>query len=278
MPSIALGEPPAPAALRVVSFEPIAHVNLTDQVYGAIKHRILSSQFEVGSKLRDETLAKQLGVSRTPVREAILRLSREGLVEIIPRSGTRVRTFTERDIEEIFELRIALEKLAVRKAATRLDRAQVRRLRDMHEQAEAALKTGNTTLALVFDSEMHRMILEASGNQRLQAMMSTITDFIVLFRNIGAHTLHHRGFTYRHRDIVQALVRRDPDRAARALAEHIEVAKLELVRDFHQRRLLEPIEARERGVELLERVSGLPRRRVHRTATHRSTSKSGHVR
>ena len=262
----------------MVPFESITHVNLTDRVYDAIKQRILSSQFEVGSKLRDETLAQQLGVSRTPVREAILRLSREGLVEVIPRSGTRVRTFTEQDIEEIFELRIALETLAIRKAATRLARAQVRRLRDMHEQAEAALKKGDTTLALVFDSEMHRTILEASGNQRLQKMMSTITDFVVLFRNIGAHTPFHRGFTYRHRDIVRALDRRDPDIAARVLAEHIEVAKLELVRDFHQRRLLEPVETSGQAVELLDRSSGLPHRRVRRTATHGNTSRSGHVR
>jgi DNA-binding GntR family transcriptional regulator len=232
--------------LRVAPFERIHYENLTDQVYRAIKHRILSNYFEVGSRLRDEELALQLGVSRTPVREAILRLSRERLVEIIPRSGTRVRTFTEEDIEEIFELRIALETLAVRKAATRLDQAAVLRLRDLYEQAEVALKAGNAKPALDFDTEMHRTILWASGNQRLQEMMAALTDFVVLFRNIGAGTPFHRGFTYRHQDIVLALERRDADLASRMLAEHIDAAKRELFRDFRQRKLLDSKDERRR--------------------------------
>jgi DNA-binding GntR family transcriptional regulator len=224
--------------LRVVRFEPIPYANLTDQVYQAIKHRILSNELEVGSRLRDEELATQLGVSRTPVREAILRLSGEGLVEIIPRSGTRVRHFTEEDIEEIFDLRIALEALAIRKAAVRLEPAQVQQLRASQEAAEAALGKGETTPALDFDSQLHRTILQAAGNQRLQEMMATINDCVTLFRNIGAGTPFHRGYTYRHRDLIRALERRDPELAARFMAEHIETAKKELFRDFRHRKLL----------------------------------------
>ena len=225
--------------LRVVQFEPIPYVNLTDQVYRAIKDRILANELEVGSRLRDEELAQQLSVSRTPVREALIRLNRERLVEIIPRSGTRVRTFTERDIEEIFDLRIALEALAVRKAAVRIEAAQLTRLREMFERAETMLKCGDAKAALDFDTEMHETILQASGNERLQEMMTTINDCVTLFRNIGAGTPFHRGFNYRHREILRALERRHPDMAARALAEHIEVAKTELFRDFKQRQLLD---------------------------------------
>jgi DNA-binding GntR family transcriptional regulator len=228
----------ASGSLRVVQFEPIPYVNLTDQVYRAIKHRILANELEVGSRLRDEELAQQLSVSRTPVREAILRLSREGLVEIIPRSGTRVRTFTEQDIDDIFDLRIALEALAVRKAATRMEPADLERLRQMYTSAELALKTGDPRPALDFDTEMHRTILQASGNERLQQVMATINDFVTLFRNIGAGTPFHRGFNFRHREIMRALARRNPDLAARALSEHLEVAKRELFRDFRQRKLL----------------------------------------
>ena len=224
----------------MVQFEPIAYVNLTDQVYRAIKHRILSNELEVGSRLRDEELALQLSVSRTPVREALLRLSREGLVEIIPRSGTRVRTFTEEDIEEIFDLRIALEALAIRKAATRIGSADLERLREMFARAEIALKKGDPKPALDFDTEMHRTVLQASGNERLQQMMATINDCVTLFRNIGAATPFHRGFNFRHREIVRALERRQPEMAARVLSEHLEVAKTELFRDFRRRKLFEP--------------------------------------
>ena len=152
-----------------------------------------------------------------------------------------------------------------RKLACRRLLAKLRRLRDMHEQAEAALKKGDTHPALVFDSEMHLAILEASGNQRLQEMMSTITDFVVLFRNIGAGTPFHRGFTYRHRDIVRALEHRHPDVAARMLTEHIEVAKRELLRDFHQRKLLDPVEKRRAAAEPRDRTTTISHRRAPRS-------------
>jgi DNA-binding GntR family transcriptional regulator len=221
---------------RVVHFDPIPQENLTDHVYRAIKERIVAQEIEVGSRLRDEELAVQLGVSRTPVREALMRLHRDGLVQIVPRSGTRVRTFTEQDIEQIFDLRIALESLAIQKATSRLTDDEIARLRTLHERAETALKSGNTRPALDFDHEMHAAIIKASGSTRLQEFMATINDYVALFRNLGARTPFHRGYTYRHREIVRALERRDPVTAVRALSEHIQAARTELFRDIRQRR------------------------------------------
>jgi DNA-binding GntR family transcriptional regulator len=188
--------------------------------------------------LRDEDLAAQLGVSRTPVREALMRLAQEGLVDIIPRSGTHVRTFTVDDVEQIFEVRSALESLAMRKAIGRIPADEIRRLRTLHDQSEVGLRSRNTKPALEFDREMHRAIVDYSGNRRLQEVMASINDFVALFRNIGARTPFHRGYTYRHREIIRALERRDADQGVKLLAEHIEVAKRELFRDFQQRKLL----------------------------------------
>jgi DNA-binding GntR family transcriptional regulator len=224
--------------MTLTPLEPIQHENLTDRVYRAIKDRILAQHIEVGSRLYDDELAAQLRVSRTPVREAIIRLSREGLVDIIPRSGTHVRTFTEQDIEQIFDLRIALEALAARKATPRIPPDQIASLRKLHARAEAALKAGDATVSLEFDRKMHCVILEWSGNRRLQDMMAMINDFVALFRNLGARTPFHRGYTSRHREIMRALERRQPEAAATALAEHIEVARKELFRDFQRRKLL----------------------------------------
>lgn len=229
-----------PPVAATVWFEPIEYENLTDKVYQAIKERILNQDIEVGARLRDEELASQLGVSRTPIREALLRLAREGLVTMVPRSGTHVRTFTGEDIEEIFDLRVALESLAVRKAAGRLPAADLARLRELHQAAERAIAAGDIGPALEFDYEMHRLILEACGNRKLQEIMRTINDLVTLFRNLGARTPAHRGFTYRHKEIMRALTRRDPEAAARALTEHIEVARREVFRDFADRNLLSP--------------------------------------
>jgi DNA-binding GntR family transcriptional regulator len=226
--------------VRVAVFKPIRQENLTDHVYRAIKQRILTQEIEIGTRLRDEELATQLEISRTPVREALMRLHRDGLVDIIPRSGTRVRSFTHSDIDEIYDLRIVLESFAVRKATSRLSDDAIARLRELHEKAETALAAGNSRPALDFDREMHAAIIDACGNTRLQQFMAIINDYVTLFRNLGARTPFHRGFTYRHREIIQALERRDPNAAAGALAEHIETAKRELFRDVRRRRQLQP--------------------------------------
>lgn len=222
---------------RVLRLEPIAYESLTDRVYRQIKASILGHEIPLGAKIRDEDLAVQLGVSRTPVREAIRNLIRDGLVEVVPRSQTRVRLFTEDDIEEIFDLRVALETLAVRKAAERLSKEQVHHLRQLHEAAELALTKGNVEPALEFDRNMHRIILEGSGNVRLQEMMVNINDYVMLFRSISARTPAHRGFNYKHREILRALEREDAEAAARALADHILMAKEQTLRDFQQERV-----------------------------------------
>jgi DNA-binding GntR family transcriptional regulator len=223
-----------------VMLEPIQHLNLTDRVYRTLKDRIISQEIAVGSRLRDEELATQLGVSRTPVREALMHLAREGLVEVIPRSGTRVRTYTEHDIEDIFEVRIPLEVLAIRKAATRLRGEDIARLRQMWQKAETAIAQGDVKPAIEFDLEMHRMILEASGNRRLETLMDRLNQFVALFRNLGASTPGHRNPQFVHRlpEIIEALERRDADGAARALREHIESSGRQTIRDFKNRQLL----------------------------------------
>jgi len=206
---------------KLVRLDPINYVTLTESVYRSIKQLILNHDIPLGSRIRDEELAKQLGVSRTPVREAIRNLIRDGLVEVVPRSQTRVKTLSEDDIEEIFDLRIALESLAARRAAERMDRETVARLREMHESAEGELKKGNPGLALKFDGEMHRSILAASGNKRLQEMMGNINDYVSLFRNLSARTPAHRGFNFRHKEIIRALERENGENASMYMAEHI---------------------------------------------------------
>ena len=158
-------------------------------------------------------------------------------MEVVPRSRTRVRNPTEQDIIEIFDLRIELESLAARKSAERIPPPQLQQLRQMHDAAEEDLRQGSTRLALEFDKEMHRVILDNCGNERLRQMMGTINDSVAFFRNLGARTPAHRGFNYRHREIIRALAREDGEAAARALAEHIAMAKEQTLRDFEHHKL-----------------------------------------
>jgi DNA-binding GntR family transcriptional regulator len=249
-------------------------------VYAVLKERILSQEIELGARLRDEELASQLEVSRTPVREALMRLHREGLVDVVPRSGTMVRMFTESDVEQIYDIRCALESLAVRRAAKALKPEQIRQLQHLHVAAEAAFRRKNFEPVLDFDRHMHRVILEACGNRKLQELMATINDFVALFRNLGARLPAHRGFNYRHREIVQALVRRDPDAAARSLAEHIEGAKEQLLRDLQERQILQALgpASRARGSRTSDRKATQTVNRQHsaaRRAAHASRRTRG---
>ena len=149
-----------------------------------------------------------------------------------------VATFSETDVDQIYDVRVALEALAARRATKQLRPEQLRRLRQMHEHAEAAFKKRDFGPLLEFDRELHQVLLEASGNRKLQEIMATINDLVALFRNLGARLPAHRGYNYRHREIVQALLRRDPDAAARAVAEHIQGAKEQLLRDLKDRQVL----------------------------------------
>ena len=219
---------------KIVDIQPITYASLADTVYRSIKEKILNHEFPRGARIRDEELSKQLGVSRTPIRQAIRSLIRDGLVEVVPRSMTRVRNFTEQDIIEIFDIRIQLESLAARKSVDRISLAQLQHLKSLHKSAEEGLRDGSPKLALEFDREMHRVILENCGNERLQQMMVTINDSVSFFRKLGERTQAHRGFNYRHREILQALFRKDGDAAAKALTEHILMAKEQTLRDFEQ--------------------------------------------
>jgi len=226
---------------------PIAYETLTDSVYKTIKKKILAHDLPLGTRIKDDEIAVQLCVSRTPVREAIHRLIRDGLVEVIPRSKTRVVTLSEADINEIFELRIALESMAARLSADRIPAQQLEHLNHLHALAENRLKKQDSRPALYFDREMHRVILDNCGNRRLIGMMHRINDYVTLFRNLSERTPAHRGFNYKHREIMRALNRQDGEVAGRAIEDHILMAKEQTQRDFQQHQLHEAKEIKHGG-------------------------------
>ncbi len=226
--------PTKAVSVRPAVLVPIEYVTLTDQVYRTLKEQILTQQIELGARVRDEELAEQLGVSRTPVREALRILIRDGLVETFPRSQTRVRTFTEHDLEEIFDIRIALESMAAKAAARHITPSEISRLRNAFDRSEAGLRAGDNRLSLEFDRDLHRVVLECCRNTRLQEIMATINDYVTLFRSIGAKKTVHPGFNYKHLEILSALERGDGVAASEAMAQHIEVAKSNTQHDFKQ--------------------------------------------
>jgi len=151
----------------------IPRTRLNDSAYKAIKQGILSQAFAPGQRLILEELAQQLGVSLTPLKDALNRLAAEGLVEIVPRRGTYVTKLDISEVVEAFEVRSALEAMAIRLFLERASKAELQEIADMVDQLEALAQADDRSATyqeyVNLDHLMHRRIVELSRNRRLLA-------------------------------------------------------------------------------------------------------------
>lgn len=194
----------------------------TDRVFATLRESIVSGEFPAGSLHSIYRLADLLQVSRTPVREAILRLADIGLVTIERNRGVRIRSVTVADVRDVFQLRLLLEVPAAAYAAAQADAATVglieSELRDMFRCAEA----DDEPQFSAHDRLLHRAIGAATGNSRLQAEVAMLRDSI---QSRGASTIRRsRGMSelaQEHAPIVEAIATRDAAEAARCMREHL---------------------------------------------------------
>lgn len=214
----------------------IQHSPLGDQVYNLLWDRIVRQQLGPGDKLSDLRLSEDLGVSRTPVREALHRLAQDGIVRNESRRGFYVASFSSQDVQEIYDIRASLEVLAVRKALPHLtDDALTAAQRALDEVSErvARREEGAGEAFLTVDREFHQMVVRAARNRRLTTLMGSLQAQIGVFQVYGTHLkpLVEESIEH-HRVILAALQRRDGDAAARAMERHIEEVKSHMVAKF----------------------------------------------
>ncbi len=215
--------------------------NLGDDVYQILWSRIVSRDLHPGEKLSDLRLSSELGVSRTPVREALHRLLQDGVIRAEPNRGFFVTSFSARDIEEIFEIRAALEALALRAYLARNPdddfAAMLRELDDVERAIAAAgtdeeIRAGNERF-LAADQGFHRTIVEQAGNERLLAMINGIWAQIAVFQKAGSHVPGYTEVAVRqHREIIGLLRERKHDEAIEALQAHIRDMKTRIIVDL----------------------------------------------
>ena len=212
---------------------PLSPLTLVDRVYRRIWDGINTGRLQPGNWLRIQELARTLRVSETPIREALIRLQQSGIVETIPHVGTRVRRFTRRDIEEVFELREALECYALQQGASLLSEAVLWRLRRQLKRAEAALGAGSMALSVSADMELHTTLVGAAGNSRVSALLTNLLDQIRLFAGFGNRTPDGpRRFLEMHLRIVDLLLKRDIPAAIRLMSQHMQLAKQQALRGY----------------------------------------------
>jgi DNA-binding GntR family transcriptional regulator len=198
------------------------------RVHDELRHAILDGALGPGERLRAEALAERFGTSRTPVREALLRLEREGLVDVQPNRGAVVRPFDTADLLDLYEVRALIEPHAAARAATRIAPAALERLRELCRLAE--LRDGADARAvadeIAYNEEFHRIILAAAGSPHLDAAMRGVAGIPRAFQTaFWADDAQRAQSLFCHRELVAALGGRVPELAEAVMRMHILGAK-----------------------------------------------------
>jgi DNA-binding GntR family transcriptional regulator len=195
---------------------------LVARAHGTIKRRILSNALRPDQRVLEQDLAAAFGMSRTPVREALIRLEQEGLVEILPRRGMRVLPISAVDMAEIYELLTALEGHAAERLAERKPTPEsVTPLTRALERMEAALEAGNLKAWARADDRFHRQLVALAGNRRLAEMARTVFDQAHRARMATLHLRPWPGPSNKdHRALVRAILKGDARRARAIHTRH----------------------------------------------------------
>ncbi len=206
------------------------------RAYDFIRAAILQGRFPPGMRLKEEELTALCGLSRTPVREALRRLSIEGLVFSSPHHGSQVARMSEAELAEIYALRAMLEAHAAGRAAERITPAQLIRLRVLAAEMEAVIGEGRSGDELnarftPANSEFHQIIIEAADSPRLATMGSLVVETPLIFRTLARYSREElqRSMNH-HRELIAALEKRDADWARSVMRSHILAAAHAVVR------------------------------------------------
>lgn len=198
------------------------YLPLRDVVFRTLRDAILTGKLVPGERLMENQLADKLGVSRTPIREALRMLSQENLVELVPRKGAQVLDITEKDIVDVLEIRGALEGLAAALASQKMERGQLAQLKQAEETFENACEQGDIEAMVDSDEKFHELIFAATGNEKLIQMFHHLRTQLYRYRmaHIKMEGSKNSIITH-HRGIIAAIEAKDAAQGERQAKEHI---------------------------------------------------------
>ena len=206
---------------------------LRDVVFNTLRRARLTGQLKPGERLMEVHLANKLGVSRTPIREAIRKLELEGLVIMIPRRGAEVARITEKSLKDVLEVRRALDALSVELACDRITEEDMKRLLQACQDFEKAAKGKDASVIAKADVALHDIIVEATGNQRLAQLVNNLSEQMYRYRFVYIkEESKHDMLVAEHREIYESIASRDKERAARAAKLHIDNQEKSIIRQI----------------------------------------------
>jgi DNA-binding GntR family transcriptional regulator len=199
-----------------------AYLPLRDVVFNTLREAILRGDLKPGERLMELQLAAKLGVSRTPIREAIRMLEQEGLAVTVPRKGAEVAKMTLKDMEDVLEIREALDELAVTLAIRKISPEQLERLREVKKEFEEKTKSGDVKQIAESDVKFHDVIYEAADNPKLVGIISNFREQAYRYRVEYLKDANSYPVLIReHEAIVEAIETKDSGKAAQAMHEHV---------------------------------------------------------
>jgi len=192
------------------------------EAYARIKEKILTLELAPASALDENALMAELGLGRTPVREAIQRLAHDSLVVVYPRRGTLVADLNMSDLQKVFELRLTLEPFAAELAAKRATLQQVENLEQLFTKSAKLLRKGNTHQLIQIDHEFHRLLAQAAHNEFLEETLERLYNQVLRLWYVSLHKVSRlREAVEEHREVVLAVKAHDAERAAHIMRAHI---------------------------------------------------------
>lgn len=221
---------------RFVPPSPEAFPSVADAVYDQLWRRVVNREFRPGDRLVEDALAQDLGTSRTPVREALLRLGQTGLVQVSSRKGFSIPVITSTDVIELYDLRAAIETYAIRRATPLISDDEIATHRGLQRAALRQSQERDTAVAEAFfraDVALHSVLHALGGNGRSTRILSEAMGQLSLLSMRAAIIPERNQFAIaEHQAILDALDARDPDAAAAAMEAHMEAVKQRSLADL----------------------------------------------
>ena len=210
------------------------YLPLRDVVFNALRRAILKGDLKPGERLMEIALAEKLGVSRTPIREAIRKLELEGLVVMTPRKGAKVASITERDLNDVLEVRKGMEELAIKLACQRITTDQMDQLERVEKKFLNLIESGKLTELAEVDVEFHDIIYNATNNKRLVQMLSNLREQMYRYRmEYLKDSAVRKKLAEEHGEICKALRKRDMEGALRCIYVHVDNQQKAIIRSLN---------------------------------------------
>ncbi|MDD6194582.1 MAG: GntR family transcriptional regulator [Lachnospiraceae bacterium] len=200
-----------------------SYLPLRDVVFNTLRNAILRGDMKPGERLMEMHLANKLGVSRTPVREAIRMLEQEGLAVTIPRKGAQVAKMTEKDLQDVLEIRDSLDELAVSMACERMTEEQLKELKSAMKDFELATKGRNVRKICEADEAFHNVIYKMADNPKLETIVNNLREQMYRYRYeyIKGNSIYSQ-LVQEHAAIIEGFERKDAEYVKKIMHTHLE--------------------------------------------------------